>query len=74
MQTYDAPVMIPLAARTPADFRRRYNRDAGQFFYENVFKPIGGLHAPAREIILSFLLNGLYHEYLFRVVIGRVTW
>lgn len=35
------PHHAPLAARTPADFWRRYNRPIQQFFHENVFKPFG---------------------------------
>ncbi len=63
----------PILAVTPADFWRRYNRDAGRFLYEDVFKPLGGLRVPRRGIVLTFLVNGLLHEYLAAVVIGRVT-
>src|SRR5262249_42749725 len=55
----------PAAARTPADFWRRYNRNMQQFFWEDVFKPAGGLRAPVRTTLLVFALSALMHEYLF---------
>lgn len=62
----------PVAAVTPADFWRRYNRVAGQFFYEDVFKPVAG-----RRFLLGvaavFFVNGLLHEYLATMIVGRVT-
>jgi hypothetical protein len=60
----------PILARTPADFWRRYNREAGMYLYENVFKPVGGLRSPVRGIAVVFLINGLYHEYLFTAMTG----
>lgn len=62
----------PVLAATPADFWRRYNRGAGLLFHEDVFKPANGRRRPRRAIMLSFLLNGAYHEYLATVLIGRV--
>src|SRR5262249_53115648 len=47
----------PFAARTPADFWRRYNRPMQQFFWEDVFKPAGGLRAPLRTILLVFVIS-----------------
>jgi hypothetical protein len=66
------PMQHPLAARTPADFWRRYNRPVQQFFYENVFKPAGGLRAPVRATLLVFALSAVIHEYVFGIAIGRV--
>jgi hypothetical protein len=63
----------PVAARTPADFWRRYNRSAGMFFVHDVFLPLGGRRRPALCAFLALLLNGVIHEYLFAVVSGRVT-
>ncbi|MCI0366527.1 MAG: membrane bound O-acyl transferase family-domain-containing protein [Phycisphaerales bacterium] len=63
----------PIAAVTPADFWRRYNREAGRFLYEDLFKPAGGLRAPVAGILLVFLINGLLHEYLATVMIGSIT-
>jgi hypothetical protein len=63
---------MPLVARTPAEFWRRYNRLVGQFLYEDVFKlRQGGRHA-VLATLGAFLVSGLIHEYLFSMVIGRV--
>lgn len=61
----------PLVAPTPAEFWRRYNRPAGQFYYENVFKQFGGLRAPVRATVLIFVISALIHEYLFGIAVGR---
>ena len=63
----------PILATTPADFWRRYNRDPGRFFFENVFKPAGALHHPVRGIFTVFIINGMLHEYLASLLVGRVT-
>lgn len=63
----------PILATTPADFWRRYNRDPGQFFFENVFKRVGGLRHPIRGIFVVFIINGLLHEYLATLLTRRVT-
>ncbi|MCO4093900.1 MAG: hypothetical protein HEQ37_07175 [Acidovorax sp.] len=62
----------PFAARTPADFWRRYNRNVQQFFWEDVFKPLGGHRAPVRTTLLVFGLSALLHELIFYAAIGRV--
>jgi hypothetical protein len=62
----------PFAARTPADFWRRYNRPVQQFFFEDIFKPAGGLRAPIRATLLVFAVSAAVHEYIFTVAIGRV--
>jgi hypothetical protein len=62
----------PFAARTPADFWKRYNRPAQQFFYEDVFKPLGGRRLPVRATLATFLISGIIHEYVFDIVVDRV--
>ncbi len=62
----------PLAARTPADFWRRYNRNMHQFFFKDVFLSAGGLRAPVRATLIVFILSAVIHEYLFSIAIGRV--
>ena len=61
----------PFAARTPADFWRRYNRLVQQFFFEDVFRS-SGRRMPIRTAFWAFALSGVLHEYLFTVSIGRV--
>lgn len=62
----------PLLAHTPADFWRRYNRSAQQFFYEDIFKPAGGLRQPVRAALVTFGVSAVLHEYLFTATLGRV--
>jgi hypothetical protein len=62
----------PLLAATPARFWRRYNRPAQQFFYENIFKPAGGLKAPLRATIVTFIVSALVHEYVFGIALERI--
>jgi hypothetical protein len=62
----------PFVARTPADFWRRYNRPMHQFFWEDVFKPVGGLRAPTRATLLVFAASAVMHEYIFGIAVGRV--
>jgi hypothetical protein len=62
----------PLAATTPADFWRRYNRNMHQFFLKDVFVSVGGIRYPLRATLLVFVLSALMHEYIFGVAIGRV--
>lgn len=62
----------PILASTPADFWRRYNREAGRFLYEVAFKPLGGLRHPRRAIFATFILNGLLHEYLAWLMVGSI--
>ena len=66
------PMDNPFAARTPADFWKRYNRPAQQFFYEDVFKPLGGLRSPVRATLGTFAVSAVLHEYLFDIAVGRV--
>ncbi len=53
----------PFLARTPAEFWRRYNRDAGRFLREDVYARLTLLPLSAR-IGAVFLANGLLHAYL----------
>ena len=62
----------PIAARTPADFWRRYNRNMQQFFWQDIFRPSGGLRAPVRTTLLVFATSAVMHEFIFSVAIGRV--
>ena len=62
----------PWLARTPADFWRRYNLPMQQFFYEDVFKPAGGLRAPVRATLLTFAVSAVIHEYIYGIALGRV--
>lgn len=61
-----------LAASTPAEFWRRYNRIVGQFLHEDIFKPLQGRRHPARTTLMVFAVSGLIHEYIFSVAIGRL--
>jgi hypothetical protein len=58
-------------ARTPADFWRRYNRPVQQFFFEDIFKRVGGFRSPARATLVTFAISGLIHEYVFGIATGR---
>jgi hypothetical protein len=61
----------PIFADTPADFWRRYNRDAGRFLFENVFRKIP-LRSLKARIVVVFLANGALHEYLVWLMCGRI--
>ncbi len=62
----------PYLARTPADFWRRYNRPMQQFFYEDIFKPCGGLRSPVAALCLVFAISAILHEYVFGIATGRI--
>lgn len=62
----------PFAARTPADFWRRYNRNVQQFFRYNVFNGNEGRRKPIRTMLLVFALSALLHELIFLAAVGRV--
>jgi hypothetical protein len=66
------PMDNPFASTTPADFWRRYNRPAQQFFLEDVFKPLGGLRRPIRGTLATFAVSGLVHELLFDLCVERI--
>jgi hypothetical protein len=62
-----------LTPHSPAEFWRRWNRPAQQFFYEDLFKPLARKTSPARATIIVFFINGLIHEYVFGIPINRFT-
>lgn len=62
----------PPAARTPADFWRRWNRPVFHFLQEHGFKPAGGYRRPVRATLAVFAVSGLCHEYVFGIAAGRV--
>jgi hypothetical protein len=66
------PMDNPFAARTPADFWRRYNRPAQQFLQEDLFRPLGGRHSPIRATLATFAISALIHEYVFDIDVGRI--
>jgi len=63
---------FPLFAATPAEFWRRWNRPAHEFFDLYVARPLGGMRRPVRAILATFLVSGLGHEYIFSVSSGRL--
>lgn len=60
------------AARTPAEFWRLYNRHTGQFFFEDVARPVQRKTGAAAATMVAFAVSGVLHEYLVFVAIGRV--
>jgi hypothetical protein len=62
----------PFAARTPADFWRRYNRPVHQFLQEDVFKPFAGVRHPVRATVAAFVVSAFIHEFVFTVAVGRI--
>jgi hypothetical protein len=62
----------PIAASTPADFWRRWNRPAQQFLSEYIFMPAGGLRKPVRATLVTFGVSGLVHEYVLGIAAGSV--
>jgi hypothetical protein len=65
----DAPPVIDWAflSRTPAEFWRRYNRLVGSWLHRHVFLTAGGRRKPFRAVLLTFLVSGILHEYIFDV-------
>jgi len=61
------PINNPFAARTPAEFWRRWNRPFRDFFDEYVFRPLGGVASPVFATLAVFCASGLMHEYVFGV-------
>jgi hypothetical protein len=61
-----------LTARTPAEFWRRWNRPAQQFFCQCVFIPAGGPRHPIRATLFTFAISGVVHEYVFGIAAGAV--
>jgi D-alanyl-lipoteichoic acid acyltransferase DltB (MBOAT superfamily) len=55
----------PYLARSPADFWRRWNISLSTWFRDYVYIPLGGSRAGgpawARNVLITFLLSGLWH-------------
>ena len=55
----------PYLARSPADFWRRWNISLSTWFRDYVYIPLGGSRAGgsawARNVLVTFLLSGLWH-------------
>jgi len=66
------PMANPIAASTPAEFWRRWNRPAQKFLSEYVFMPAGGLRRPVPATLVTFGMSGLVHEYVFGIAAGRI--
>jgi hypothetical protein len=64
------PMDRPLLAVTPADFWRRYNRPAQQFFHDHVYRCIR--RSPLRAVVITFVVSALIHEYVFDISVSRV--
>ena len=62
----------PILAHSPANFWRRYNRDAGRFLYMDVLVPLVGKRALLRGTAIVFIANGALHEYISWVMSGRL--
>src|SRR5262245_10508973 len=60
-------------SRTVSEFWRRYNYRIHDWLYRNVFQPTGGRRAPARSMLLVFLISGLFHEAAFTLATSRLT-
>lgn len=58
-------------SRTPADFWVRYNQRVHEWLYRNVFVPCGGIRAPARGVIVVFLVSAVLHEVMFGIATSR---
>lgn len=70
----DDPMNNPFAARTPADFWRRWNRPIWQFLNHHVFTPLGGRRRLPIGVLSAFAVSGICHEYLFAVARGSLGW
>ena len=60
-------------ARTVGEFWRRYNGRVHDWLERNVFRPSGGRRAPARSVVLVFLVSGAFHELMFGIATARFT-
>ncbi len=66
----------PYLARTPADFWRRWNISLSSWFRDYVYIPLGGSKKGeakwARNVLVTFLLSGLWHGASWNYVIWGV--
>lgn len=60
-------------SRTVAEFWQRYNHRIHDWLDRNVFRPTSGRHAPARSVVLVFLVSGVFHELMFGIATSRFT-
>ncbi|MGE3819597.1 MAG: MBOAT family O-acyltransferase [Isosphaeraceae bacterium] len=60
-------------SRTVSEFWRRYNARIHDWLYRNVFLTTGGRHAPARSVVMVFLVSGALHELMFGIATSRFT-
>ena len=60
-------------SRTVSEFWRRYNYRIHDWLYRNVFQTTGGRRAPARSVLLVFLVSGVFHELMFGIATSRFT-
>jgi hypothetical protein len=67
------PMRNPLAAVTPADFWRRWNRPTQQFLHDYVFLAVNGPRQPLTATLATFIVSGLIHEWLFDLCAGRIA-
>ena len=68
----------PYLARTPADFWRRWNISLSSWFRDYVYIPLGGSRRGtatwARNVLVTFLLSGLWHGASWNYVLwGAVS-
>lgn len=62
----------PILAHSPADFWRRYNREAGRFLSMDVLVPLVGTRALLPGTAIVFIASGALHEYLAWAISGRL--
>jgi hypothetical protein len=62
-----------LAAYSPADFWRRWNRPVYRWLLENVYRPLGERGHPRLAVFTTFAISGLLHEYFFVVTFRSAT-
>ena len=62
----------PIVAHSPANFWRRYNRDAGRFLFMDLLVPLVGKRALLKGTAIVFIASGVLHEYLSLVMSGRL--
>lgn len=60
-------------SRTVSEFWRRYNYRIHDWLYRNVFQTTGGRRAPARSLVLVYLVSGVFHELMFGIATSRFT-
>ena len=62
----------PILSVTPADFWRRYNCEAGRFLREDLYRPVQRRAVALGALLLVFAVNGILHEYMAWLLVGRV--